>query len=77
MYIHVKVTPGAKKENVEKVNDTEFIMMVKEQAKHNRANKRVIELLASEFGVSTADIKMLTGHRSGSKMFSIENVTSN
>lgn len=72
MYVHVHAIPGAKKERVTKVADDEFHIAVREKAERNMANKRIIELLAESLGVSTGHIKMLTGHRSPSKMFSVE-----
>jgi len=72
MYIHVHATPGARKELVTKKSETEFYIVVREPASRNLANKRIIELLARECGVSTAHVHMLTGHRSSSKMYSVE-----
>ena len=72
MYVRVKVLPGARKESVTKRSETEFYITVKEKPERNLANKRVIELLAREHGVSTASIKMMTGHRSSTKMFSVD-----
>lgn len=72
MYIRVHAVPGAKKERVTKESDTVFYIAVKEPAEQNLANRRVCEILAREFHVSTAQVKMLTGHHSRSKMYSIE-----
>lgn len=72
MYVHVRATPGAKKEHVTKVDVAEYQIMVREPAERNLANRRIIEILASEFNTKPAHVKMLTGHRSSSKMFSIE-----
>ena len=72
MYIRVHVTPGSKKEQVTKSSDTEFHMRVREEAQQNMANKRVIVLLSQIFNVATSQIHLLTGHRSSTKMFSID-----
>ena len=72
MYIRVIAKPGAKKERVTKKSDTEFHIAVKEPAERNMANKRIRELLAITLGVSKRSVRMLTGHRSSSKMFSID-----
>lgn len=72
MYVRVHVNPKAKKESVTKQSDTEFQMSVREPRERNMANKRVIELLARELKVPVANIRMLTGHRSTSKMFSVD-----
>lgn len=72
MYVHVRAVPGAKKERITKESDTEFYIEVREKAERNMANRRIIELLGVAFGVKVNQVKMLTGHRSPSKMFSIE-----
>ena len=71
MYIKVTVTPEAKKEKFTKVSNDHFTAAVKEPAKNNAANRRVVELVALHFGLSPAKVKIVTGHRSRSKILSI------
>ncbi len=72
MYIKVHVVAGARKERVTKESDTEFHIHVKEPAERNMANKRVREILAWELGISPVKVKMLTGHRSPSKVYTVD-----
>lgn len=72
MYVRVHATPGAKKERVTKDDDRVFYIAVKEPAERNMANARIREILAREFKVRPAQVTMLTGHRSSSKMYSVE-----
>ncbi len=72
MYIRVKVVPGARKERVTKKSETEFHISVKEPAERNMANGRIREILAEKFAVSAGQVKLLTGHRSPTKMYSID-----
>ena len=72
MYMKVHAIPGARKERVTQDDPTTFTIQVKEPAKQNLANQRIRELLARELGVTTSQVTMLTGHRSSSKMFSID-----
>lgn len=72
MYIRVRVTPGARKERVTKEEDGTFYIMVKEPAEQNRANARIKEILARELSVSMSNIRLLTGHRSSSKMYVVD-----
>lgn len=72
MYIKVHAIPSARKERVTKVSDTEFQIAVKEPAERNMANARIREIVARELGVPLGKVQMLTGHRSPSKIFSIE-----
>lgn len=72
MYVHVRVIPGTKKEKITKKSDTDFEMLIREPAERNMANDRIRELLAQEFNVPIGKIRMLTGHRSQSKMYTID-----
>lgn len=71
MYIRVQVKPSAKKESVIKTDDKTFSIAVKEPSERNLANGRVRSILASEFGVSAAKVKLVSGHRSPRKIFDI------
>jgi uncharacterized protein YggU (UPF0235/DUF167 family) len=72
MYLKVFVTPDAKRESVEKVGDI-LKLTVREPAAQNRANTRVRELVALQYGVSLGKVTILTGHRARGKMISISN----
>lgn len=72
MYIKVKVTPDAKKEKLEQESEDLFKISVKEKAKQNMANERVRELLARHFAVIKNKVRIISGHRSPSKIISID-----
>lgn len=72
MYIRVHAIPGAKKETVTKEDDDVLYISVKEPAEQNLANKRIREILAENIGVSVAQVRLLTGHHSRSKLYSVE-----
>jgi uncharacterized protein YggU (UPF0235/DUF167 family) len=72
MYIRVRATPDARRERVERVSDTEFAIAVQEPAERNMANMRICELIAHEFGVSRNRVRITTGHRSHTKVLSVE-----
>lgn len=72
MYIRVRVIPGSKKETVTRKGEAEFEMTVREPAQQNFANKRIIQILAGEFKTSPRQVRLVSGHRSGSKLFNIE-----
>lgn len=74
MYVRVRVTPSAKKETVTRVSENELHICVREPAARNLANRRVGELVAQALGVDVRDVRMLAGHRSQSKMFSVEKI---
>lgn len=72
MYVRVRVTPDTKKERVTKLSETEFDIMVREPAQQNRANERVRMLVARECGVSLTAVRIVAGHRSRTKVMSVE-----
>ena len=61
-----------KRERVTKVSDTEFHIETREPAAQNRANTRIRELIAREFGVPLGQVRLLTGHRSRSKIVDVD-----
>jgi len=52
MYIKVKVTPGTKKEKIEKKKENSFVISVREPAERNLANTRVREIIASIYAIN-------------------------
>ncbi|MDE1925433.1 MAG: DUF167 domain-containing protein [Patescibacteria group bacterium] len=72
MYIKVRVIAGAKHEKVETQSKDHFKISVKEPAKQNLANKRVVELVAAHFRVAANKVRILNGHQSPSKLLSIQ-----
>jgi uncharacterized protein (TIGR00251 family) len=71
MYIHVKITPKAKKDSIEKIDEFRYVVSVKEPAEGNRANERMCELLAKHFVVVRANVHIVNGQRSRSKLIAI------
>jgi uncharacterized protein YggU (UPF0235/DUF167 family) len=67
MYIKVFVTPSARRERVEEVDEILHIS-VKEPAQGNHANVRVREIVAARFNVPYPKVTILSGHRSRGKM---------
>jgi uncharacterized protein (TIGR00251 family) len=72
MYIKVKVSPGSKKETFEQISPDHFKISVKEPAKMNLANKRVIELIARHFGISSGKTRIVSGQRSPNKILNVD-----
>lgn len=72
MYIKIRVTPDAKRETLEQDSPDHFTVSVKEPAEQNRANKRVIALMAGHFNVPTGKVRIISGHHSGGKILSVD-----
>jgi len=71
MYIKVQVIASAKREEVVRESPDHFRISVKEPAERNLANTRVQELLAREFAVTPKSLRLISGHRSSHKIFSV------
>ena len=71
MRIEIKVIARAKKEIVEKISKNSYRIKVSSPPEKGKANKRVIELLALEFGVKRQDIKIISGQTANRKILEI------
>jgi uncharacterized protein YggU (UPF0235/DUF167 family) len=72
MYVKVHAIPGRRKELVTKVDEVTFEIQVKEKAERNLANRRIQTILGELFQVPSTQVRLLTGHRTSSKMYSID-----
>ena len=71
MRIFVTAKAGARKEKVEAINETEFVISVKEPAKEGRANAAVQKALAEHFGVALSRVRLVSGAKSKRKVFMV------
>lgn len=71
MKIFVKAKPGAKKEEVLKIDGTHYAVSVKAPATEGRSNKAIIKALAKHFNASVSCINILSGHTSRQKIVEI------
>ncbi len=72
MQIYIKVKPGAKKKEVLKISENNFIVNVKERAVENKANLAVIKALADYFDISKSRVKIISGLKSKTKTVLVE-----
>ena len=71
MYVRVEVRPGAKRESVLQTDDKTYVIAVKEPAERGLANKRVRTVLAEHLGVTEGKLRLISGHRSPRKIFTV------
>ena len=71
MKIFVRVKPAAKEEKVEKIDDANFKVQVKEPPVEGRANAAVIKALTEYFGVAQSDVRIVSGFTSRIKTIEI------
>lgn len=71
MKILVKAKPQAYEEKVEKIDDTHFVVHVKEPPVNGLANKGIAKVLAEYFKVSQSRVKVVKGFTSKQKVVEI------
>ncbi len=71
MYIRVNATAGAKREKIERISPDRYEIAVREKAERNMANTRIKELLAVELGIPVGKLRLISGHQSPHKIFSV------
>jgi len=71
MRIFVKAKPKARENKIEKISESNFIVLVKETPIGGKANKSIIKSLAEYFNVSNSDIEIIRGHKSREKIIEI------
>ncbi len=72
MYISVRVVAGARQEKLEVLPRGRLKVWVKAPAERNLANKRVQEVVAAHLRVPLARVRLISGHTSPSKLFSVD-----
>ncbi len=72
MKIFVSAKPKSKKPYVKKIDDTHFVVAVKEVPDHGKANIALIKALSRHFGVGVSDIEIVSGHASRRKIVEVD-----
>ena len=71
MKIFVKAKPNSKEEKVEKTNESNFIVSVKEPPVKGMANQAIKNALAIYFKTSSSSIKIVSGWGARNKIIEI------
>lgn len=71
MKIFVKVKTGAKEEKVERIDESNYLVSVKERPKKGLANKAVIKILSRCFKVLQKNVVIVSGLSSRKKSIKI------
>ena len=70
MYIKVRVIAGAREEKVVKKSDDHFIISVKEKARANMANNKILQIIGGIF--KTKKVRIVSGHHSPGKLLAVD-----
>ncbi|OGZ63979.1 MAG: hypothetical protein A2812_02250 [Candidatus Staskawiczbacteria bacterium RIFCSPHIGHO2_01_FULL_36_16] len=71
MKIFVKAKPNLKQEKVEKVDEQNYIVSVKEPPKKGKANDAIRNALAVYFKTESSKVKIISGYSSRQKIIEI------
>ena len=71
MKIFIKAKPSAREEKVEKIDDLNYIVSVKEPPIKGKANDAIRNALAVYFKTASARVKIVSGHSSRNKIVEI------
>lgn len=71
MKIFVKAKPNSREEKVEKIDETNYIVSVKEPPVKGKANDAIKNALAIYFRTSSSSIKIIFGYSSRNKIIEI------
>lgn len=71
MKIFVKAKPAAKEEKVEKNDENNFVVSIKEPPVRGMANIAISRALAKHFGISVSQVNLISGFSSKQKIFEI------
>lgn len=72
MYVRVQVRPASKKESVIETDDRTYTISVKMPAERGLATARAKEMLADHLSVPLQKLRLISGHRSPRKIFTID-----
>ena len=68
--IKAKAKPNSNENKVEKIDDLNFVVSVKDPPVQGRANRAIVKMLSEYF--HTPNIRIISGHTSRNKIIAIE-----
>ncbi|MGA2418319.1 MAG: DUF167 domain-containing protein [Candidatus Staskawiczbacteria bacterium] len=71
MRINIKAKPNSKEEKIEKIDENNFIVSVKEPPEKGKANEAIRNALAIYFKTGSSSVKIISGYSSRNKTIEI------
>lgn len=71
MKIIVKAKPNSRENRVQKIDESNFVVFIKEAPREGRANEAIIKLLAKYFNTSPLLVEILSGRNARTKVIKI------
>ena len=70
MRINIKAKPNSNENKVEKIDDLNFVVSVKDPPVQGRANRAIVKMLSEYF--HTPNIRIISGHISRNKVVEVK-----
>ena len=71
MKIFIKAKPNSREEKIEKVDETHYVVFVKEPPIKGKANEAIRNVLAVYFKTSSSNVRIVSGFSSRNKIVKI------
>ena len=71
MKIFVKAKPNAKEEKVQKIDDSHYLVSIKEQTIRGEANRAIIRVLSEYFKTTPPRVSIVSGYTARQKIIEI------
>ena len=71
MKIIVRSKPNSKKEKVERIDDRNFLIAVKEPPVEGKANNAIVKSLAKYLNAPSINVRITSGHASKQKIIEV------
>ena len=71
MKINIKAKPSSREEKVEKIDETNYVVSVKEPPEKGKANNAIRNALAMYFKIASVRVKIISGYSSRNKIIEI------
>jgi uncharacterized protein len=72
MKINVRAKPNSREEKVEKIDEQNYVVSVKEPPEKGKANTAIRNALAVYFKTASARVKIISGYSSRNKIIEID-----
>ncbi len=71
MRIKIKAKPDSNENKIEKIDDLNFVVSVKDPPVQGRANRAIVKVLSEYFHTPISHVRIISGHISRNKVVDI------
>jgi hypothetical protein len=71
MRLFITAKPGSKEAKIEQIDDTHFVVAVRERPVAGKANVAIVKALAEYFGQAPSLVRIVAGHTSRQKIVEV------